>query len=158
MNLEYPSEDDIRRVALDMRETDYREFIALSDQSTREGLALQLAVRFAGREDIFMASWAGWPVAVGGLIELRPHVVTLAMFATDDLPKIGGPLTKVLKGMFSDVKRTGVHRIEAVSMVGHDDAHRWIQALGLAPEGGPMRGYGKGGEAYQQFAWVADAC
>lgn len=160
MRLDYPDPagDDVFSVAMAMRETDYDEFIALSTATDRDALARQLAQRYAGRPDVMVAFAGSEPVAVGGLIEARPGVITLLFFATDRLPEIGLEMTYMVQKLLRAAKTAGTHRIEAVSMLGHDEAHRWIRHLGLEPEGPPMRGYGKSGETYQQFAWVSDAC
>lgn len=158
MRLEYATADDVRAVALAMRESDYREFSALSPTTDREGLAERLAARYSGRDDVLAAFCDGQPVAVGGLIESRPNVLTALFFATDDFQKVGLEVTYFVKRLLPQVKANGVHRIEAVSLVGHTEAHRWIRHFGLLPEGPPMRGYGKNGEAYQQFAWIDDDC
>lgn len=161
MRIDYAGADDIRFVAYRMRAADYREFSALSATTNRKQLARHLARRYAGSPDV-MAVWpegSKEPAAVGGLLEHRPGVLTALFLATDAFPSIAMELTIRIKREFlPQVKTTGVHRIEAVSLVGHTEAHRWIRHFGLKPEGPPMRGYGKNGEAYQQFAWVSDAC
>jgi hypothetical protein len=161
VRLEYTDFDTVYQLALRMRDGDYREFLSLNPATDREGLAGSLAQRYSDRPDV-VSVWpdgAHRPVALAGLIEHRPNVISLLFFGTDDFPAAGGQLTrKIRKHIFPELKRIGKHRIEAVSMVGHDDAHRWIQTLGLQLEGAPMRGFGKDGEAFQQFSWVSDVC
>lgn len=155
MRVEYATADDIRTVALDMREADFREFIALSAADSREALAAQLVTRFAGRSDVMTGfDDRDRPVAVAGLVEHRPNVLSALFFATDDFESVALEVTYIAHRLLRDVRATNVHRIEAVSMVGHDQAHRWIRHFGLKPEGPPMRCFGKNGEDYQQFAWV----
>lgn len=158
MRIDYATADDIRTVALAMRQPDFDEFVALAQTDDRIELADVLAARYAGRPDVMVAFWEAQPVAVGGLVENRPHVLTALFFATDAFPQIALEVSYTVARMLRDIKASDVHRIEAVSLVGHDEAHRWIRHFGLQPEGSPMRGYGKNGEAYQQFAWVKDAC
>lgn len=156
MRIERATASDVAYVALRMREADFRELSALSWAQSREDLADGLAQRYAAQEGAIVAAHGAEPVAVGALVEHRPNVVTLAFFATDTLPKIGGPLTRFIRNrLFKPVKTAGAHRIEAVSMVGHHAAHRWIEALGLTLEA-VCHGYGRGGEDYLQFAWVRD--
>lgn len=157
VTLEYASHRDIAEVAFNMRESDYREFSALSRYDSRDDLASELVQRFAGRDDVMVAAHDGHAIAIGGLIENRPNVVSLLFYATDAFPGIGLELTKIIKrDLIPPLKVAGVHRIEAVSMYDHIEAHRWICNLGLAPEG-ILRGFGKGGETFHSFAWVADA-
>lgn len=155
MRVEYATADDIRTVALAMREADFDEFIALSRADDRAGLAEQLVARFSGRDDVMAAfDDQEQPVAVAGLVEHRPNVLSALFFATDDFEKVALEVTYIANRVLRDVRATSIHRIEAVSLVGHEQAHRWIRHFGLEPEGPPMRGFGKNGEAYQQFAWV----
>ena len=82
----------------------------------------------------------------------RPNVVSLLFFATDQFPEIALPATRFIKReLFARLKKAGVHRIEAVSMVDHNDTHAWLQTLGLERETEPMIGYGKGGESFIQL-------
>lgn len=158
MKIDAPSRADIFTAALAMRARDYDEFSALSDAPDRAALAEMLADRYAGRDDTFCAYAGDDPVAVGAMVQGRPNVVTLMFFATDRLPEIGMALTKfITQRLFPAYRAQGVHRIECVSLEGYEEVHRWIEVLGLRREAGPFPGYGRGGEAFVQFAWVADA-
>lgn len=157
MKIDAPSREDILSVARAMRARDYDEFSALSFADDREALAETLAERYADRDDTFCAYEDG-PIAVGAMVQGRPGVVTLMFFATDRLPEIGLALTKfITQRLFPAYRARGVHRIECVSLDGYEEVHRWVEALGLRREAGPFYGFGKGGEAFVQFAWVADA-
>lgn len=158
MKIDAPSREDILAVALAMRARDYDEFSALSFTDSREALAEVLAGRYADRDDTFCAYAGDDPVAVGAMVQSRPGVVTLMFFATDRLNEIGLALTKfITQRLFPAYRASGTHRIECVSLEGYDEVHRWIEVLGLRREAGPFHGFGKGGEAFVQFAWVADA-
>lgn len=155
MRLDVATADDIRAVARDMRDSDLAEFSAVLPVDDRDAVADTLSLRYGYRPDILCAQRDGRRIAIGGALELRPNVLTLLFFATPDFGQIALPLTRFIKlGLFRRLVAAGVHRIEAVSMDGHTQAHRWIEALGLSRETGPLRGYGKRGEAFIQFAWV----
>lgn len=158
MRIDAPSRADILSVALAMRERDYDEFSALSFADDRTALAEALADRYAGRDDTFCAYAGDEPVAVGAMVQGRPNVVTLMFFATERMPEIGLALTKfITQRLFPAYRAKGVHRIECVSLEGYEEVHRWIEVLGLRREAGPFQGFGRRGEAFIQFAWVADA-
>ena len=158
MKIDAPSRGDILAVALALRERDYAEFSALSFAEDRASLAGALADRYAGKSDTFCAYAGDDPVAVGAMVMGRPGVVTLMFFATDRIPEIGLALTKfITQRLFPAYRAIGVHRIECVSLEGYEEVHRWIEILGLRREAGPFKGFGRGGEAFVQFAWVADA-
>lgn len=158
MRIDAPSRAEIRSVALAMRVRDYDEFCALAFADSREALAEVLAHRYGERDDTFCAFTGDDPIAVGAMVQSRPNVVTLMFFATDRLPEIGLALTKfITQRLFPAYRKKGVHRIECVSLAGYEEVHRWIETLGLRQEAGPFQGFGKNGEAFVQFAWVADA-
>lgn len=146
---------DIEYVALRMRDSDLREFLAVHDCDGRVELAGRLARIYGPRSDVIVAGLPDEPIAIGALVEARPRVLTLMFFATDRLPQIALPLTRFIRNnLFPKVQAAGTHRIECVSIAGHREAHRWIQVLGLDQEA-VCRGYGKDGETFHQFAWVA---
>lgn len=155
VRIEPASPGDVEAVALRMRERDVAEFLAVSWATTREELASSLASRYGARPDVMCGFHDGEPACIGGTIEARPNVLTLLFFATEAFPHILFPVTRFIRNeLFARLKSAGVHRIEAVSMIGHAESHRWLRTLGLEREGPPMRGYGKNGEDFVQFAWV----
>lgn len=156
MKLDAPTPEDVRQVAAQMRERDQAEFLAVSHAKTHAELVEALVARYGGAGDAICA-YTDRPVAVGAMVRHRPNVVSLAFFATDQFPEIALGLTKFIRDrLFPCYRAEGVHRIECVSMEGYDAAHRWIGLLGLKREA-VLPKFGKGGETFLQFAWVADA-
>lgn len=154
--IEHALDEDVRHVAANMRAKDVDEFLALTHASDRAALAGSLLDRYGGHPSAIVVRDEHGPVCIGGGIEHRPNVITLLLFATDRFPAIVLPLTRfVTRELFYRWRVAGVHRIEAVSMEGHDEAHRWIEILGLEREA-ELRGYGRNGETFIQFAWVAE--
>lgn len=158
MKLDAPSHETVRLVAERMREGDALEFLAVSPAEDREGLVEALVERYGGAPDAFgFYDEDRTPIAIGAMVQHRPNVVTLAFFATDEFPRIAADVAKFARrSLFPAYRARGVHRIECISIEGYEDAHRWIGMLGLVKEA-VMPGYGRGGETYLQFAWVADA-
>lgn len=157
MKINEPTREAVHFVALKMRERDFAEFSAVSYANTREDLADGMAERYGQFEGCIVGHSGDNPVCVGATVMARPNVVSLLFFATDQFPEIALPATRFIKReLFARLKKAGVHRIEAVSMVDHNDTHAWLQTLGLERETEPMLGYGKGGESFIQFAWVSD--
>lgn len=141
-----------------MRASDVEEFSAFYAFDHPSELVDQICARYGGRFDTFCARDDDvGPVAFGAMIEQRPNVVTLMFFATDNFPIIAKKLTRfIVRALFPMYRKNGVHRIECVSMESHTATHRWLQVLGLKREG-VMKGFGKNGETFHQFAWVSDA-
>lgn len=158
LRIEPARADEIYYVAVNMRESDRREFAATVSFDDREDIAHLLVSRFSGRPEILAVEDGDKLFAIGGLVELRPNVATLLFYATAEMATGGAAITRYIKStLFPAAIARGVHRIECQSIVGHDDAHRWIEFLGLKQEAPPFEGFGKNGEAFIQFAWVKDA-
>jgi hypothetical protein len=146
---------DILDVARNMRDSDLREFSALLPVDGRGPVAQEVLRRHAAHDDTMCASLAGNPVAIGTARVLRPNVATLLFFATGQFRQIALPLTRFIRQrLFVELRMAGVHRIECISIDGHEQAHRWIKILGLRHEA-VCKGYGKNGETFHQFAWVS---
>lgn len=157
MKIDPATRDEVRHVALNMRERDFIEISALNFADTREELADAMVEKYANRNDILCASHKGLPICVGGFLECRPRTISLLMFATDQFPWIGFGLTRFIrKQMFPRLIEAGVHRIEAISLAGYDEVHAWLRTLGLEQETEPLRNFGKNGEAFVQFSKVVD--
>lgn len=147
--------DDVFRVAQAMRQRDREEFMALGYFERHDELVKSLVKRFGGHPDVFTVFGDPGPVAVAGMLMNRPNVGTLLFFATDDFQKIGGDFTRfVVQRWFPTYRERGVHRIECVSIDGYDEVHRWLNLMGLEQEA-VLPKFGRSGETYIQFAWVA---
>lgn len=159
MKIDVARPGEIRRVALAMRERDFDEISALAPADTREELAAFLEQCYTGVPDVLCGHGRdGEPICIGGLIQLRPNVASMLFYATDDFPQIGLQITRFVRNeLIPRYMAAGVHRIEAASLADYAQVHRWLGTLGLAPEGGLMFGYGKRGEAFQNFAKVQRA-
>lgn len=154
MRVDAANKVDVRYVAEHMRERDVEEFMAVSPFADRAGLVEGLVNRYGEHEDVIVAFGDNGPVAAGGLVHYRPHVGTLLFFATADLPKIGGDLTRFIKQrLFPGYRARGTHRIECASIDGYEETHRWLGVLGLKQEA-VMPKYGRDGQTFVQFAWV----
>lgn len=154
MRVEETTPENVRFVAERMRDSDFREFSAVSHAKTRQQLA-DVMVDIYGDHPGGMCAYAGGePAAIGALVEGRPNVMTLMFFATEAMADIAVPLTRFIRNsVFPRYRDEGVHRIECISIDGYEEAHRWIEILGLKLEA-EFPGYGKGGETFLQFAWV----
>lgn len=156
LRIDEPNESHVRYVAEHMRRTDVDEFLAVSFAEDRQQLTEIMVAQYAAHPAALCASDEFGPVAVGAMIEARPNVITLMFFATDRFVEIALPLTRFIRQrLFPRYRDAGVHRIECISIEGHYDAHRWLNTLGLSHEA-RLRGFGKDGEHFHQFAWVAD--
>lgn len=143
-------------VARGIRASDEREFLAASFAADKTDLIGQLIDRYGGHPEAIAAVDDMGPVAIGAPVSLRPNVVTLLFFANDRFARNALSITRfITRNLFPKLREAGVHRIEAASIDGYAEAHRWIETLGLQHEAA-LRGFGRGGETFHQFAWVRD--
>lgn len=158
MKIESAAPGDIRAVALNMRDRDVDEFTAINFADTREELAEALERRYEGDPSVMCGYWKDRPTCIGGAMQNRPGVVSLLFYATNDFPKIALPMTRWLRNELFPrlIDEGGIHRIEAIAINGRKDVMAWLYTLGLAPETGPLYGYGKRGEAFLLFSKVVD--
>lgn len=153
--IECATYDEVRHVALNMRDRDFAEFSATSSCTTREELADSLARRFGDRAEVLCGSDGLEPICIGGTIEVWPNVVSLLFFATPEFPRIGLPITRFIRDrLFPQFDAAGVHRIQAVSLANYHKVHAWLRVIGLSPETDLLRRYGKNGEDFIQFARI----
>lgn len=148
---------DVFTTAMGMRERDYAEIEAMAPVTGRCELADYLSNIYGGHPEVLsVRNDNGALVVVGGLIEWRPNVASLFLYATELFPTVAKPLTRFIRDdLIANAQKRGVHRFEAVSLASYETAHRWLGHIGLAQEA-VCRGYGKRGEDYIQFSKVID--
>lgn len=157
MRVERPHHEFVEHVARNLRDGDVREFLPLSFANDKDELASVVTAAYADHPAGFAFLEGDEPIGIGAMVEARPNVCTLMFFATDSFPRIAIPLAKFTRNrLFPRYRENGVHRIECVSIDGYDEAHRWIEMVGLSREA-VLPGYGRGGETYHQFAWASHA-
>lgn len=137
-----------------MREADRREIYPLRPHDSWHMLALEAwhALGLNGRGVICWLD--GRPAAVIGFCELRPNVWDAVSFGSARYRECGVALMREGRRMAREILvDLGANRLQADSIVGNREAHKFIRALGGKPEV-VLRQYGKGGEDYQRFVWL----
>lgn len=145
--------ESVIRVACNMRAKDLEECLATRWSDDPMTIAEDTLV-YPG------LTWVGWlddePVAVYGAKPMWPGVWGAFLYATDKFDKIGLPLTKhVRRVIIPGLVAAGAHRVEAKSLGTHETAHKWMRSFG-AREESRMPLYGKGGEEFVTYVWMAD--
>jgi hypothetical protein len=143
----------VTAIARSMRAADRREIFACRFREDPDELAAQvLAVATCG----FVAWSPAQPVAVVAAVEAWPGFWRVAMFATDQWPRVAASTTRaVRRAMIPALLVAGGRRAECCSDAEHQDAHRWLVRLGFVPEA-RLWSYGKRGEDFILFAWRAE--
>lgn len=155
MKIEAATPAAVYAVACQMREHDRLELSAVLPFDHVPDIALHLANTYGERDDVKVVYVEDRPVAVIGAVMTRPNSLALLMFATDGVTAIGRPLTRWIKREWLPrMAAAGVHRVEAASLAGYRDMHRWLGSIGLWLEA-EMPRFGKGGEAFYLYSWTA---
>ena len=145
----------IYNVALNMRQKDYEEIVALSFCESRKELADQLSRSWAGHKTtIVCGTKEHGAIAAFTYIPMRKGVWSLGLFATNNFQKIHLSLTKlIINSIIPILDKAKAHRVEAQSIDGYEAVHNWLKFLGLNEES-VLKSYGRNGEDFINFAWV----
>ena len=146
---------DVFHVAANMRQRDYEEIDALRFTRDKKNLAADIADSLANFQTVYcVEKEPNNPIAIISYIPVRPGVWTLGMFATDKFKSIGLFLTKqIIRAIIPALNNARAHRVEAYSIEGYDEVHKWLKFLGLKEEC-TLRKYGKNGEDFKVFSYV----
>ena len=146
---------DVFHVAMEMRERDYEEISCLTFAQNREELANYLADSYAAHQNVYACGTSkDGPIAIIAYIPVRPGVWSLGLFATDKFQKVGRFLTKaIIRDIIPALDRGNAHRVEAQSIEGYDQVHRWLEFIGLKKES-DLPGFGRNGENFVNFTYV----
>lgn len=136
-------------VAERMREWDRREIYATRWTEGPSALADSLLAP----HNIAWIAGIEEPIAALGAYPAWPGVWSVWMFATDNFPQIGYPLTKFIKKRMIPTLASHAHRAECRSIEGHEAAHRWLENLGAEREA-TLRGFGRNGETFHLYRWL----
>jgi hypothetical protein len=100
-----------------------------------------------------MWSLEGEPVAVNGVVPVRPGVVIAGAFGTPRWRSIIKPMTRwSLDYVIPLLRRANYHRGEAYVLSENTDSRRWIELLGGEVEA-VLKGFGRQREDFLLYAW-----
>lgn len=143
-------------VCMNLRASDRDEIFGLRPHDSPLVLAYEMhaAMRNSGRGRI---AWHdGKPTAVVGFAEFWPGTWQVILAATPDFRHVARDCLRWVRQTATDlIENHGGRRLQCDSHIEHEEAHRFLKALGAIPEGPPMKRYGKTGDAYQRFVWLA---
>lgn len=159
MTIDFATADDLTDITQNMRHRDLLEMEAQCPVDGRIDVAAWLVERWTPfLHAAVCAKLAGRPVAIGFAAWSIPGVANVGLVATGQFNRIAVELTRFVKHeFFPGLVKQGAHRIETVSMAGHEEAHRWLRILGLREEA-VLQARGKRGENFHLFAKVDETC
>lgn len=151
MRIDAPSRADVLAVARSLRPADLAELVAANHGYEADAIPELMADRY-GDTDVALGAWLGdTPVAIGAVVPIGAEVAQIGMFATNDFPKIALGMTRFVRNRLLPLyEARGFRRIECASVEGYDEAHRWIETLGLQ-RADTLAGFGAGGEDFIRF-------
>lgn len=138
-----------------MREEDAREILCqLPDGLPWTAFAARVLVLSPGTA--WCVTLRGDPIAAFGAAESGNPVLRHGWaFGTRRFRRAVPCMTRFIVETFGpDLVASGVRRVEVRAIEGHDIAHRWLTSIGARAEAG-LDEYGKNGECFVQYAWLA---
>lgn len=145
----------VEYLTLNMRAIDAAEIYSMRGHDNPHLLANEVVLAASyGKAGI--AEHNGRPCGIIGVSPLWPGVWTVWSFGTDDWPKAVLAMSRFGKRILKPfILARGAHRLQCESRIDHQEAHRWLIALGAKAEG-RLRGYGRDGSDYIMFSWTKD--
>lgn len=136
--------EDCVYVCQEIRQDDFKEFIATQQAQTKGEIIRQLLAQ--NGEHYTICNKNNIPVLIGGTFYENPGVATIWLIATDKISKrdwwVTTTFIKGLMDLLLDTKTC--HRIQASSIGWRFVAQKWLKRLGLEYEG-TLKGFCKNG-------------
>jgi len=140
----------LTHIVCHLRPRDRQEIFALRWDDDDKAL-IDAVLAYAG--DMWKIwSCDGEPVAVSGVVPVRPGVVIASAFGTAKWRTVLRPMTRWFQGFVIPVLKTsGYHRGEAYVLATNTDSRRWIELFGGEIEAF-LKGYGRNREDFLLYA------
>jgi hypothetical protein len=151
MTIGQPDIVNILYVTRNLRAADVRELEATRyGELDRDQLAWEIKTIWPINGNLWVLYAGDRPAALCGAAQPWPGMFSCYALATDQFGEIALPLTKFYKRYILPVISQHARRVEARSIDGHTEAHRWIRLLG-AREEARLKDYGRNGEDFLVF-------
>lgn len=143
--------EDLAHIVRNLRPRDAREIFALRWDNDADALITDtLAVAGAMWR---MFCYEAEPVAMAGVIPVRPGVVVAGAYGTPLWPKVMLSITRFARHWsIPRLRQAGYHRAEAYALAVNIDSRNWLLSLG-AQEEAHLHGYGREQEDFILYAW-----
>lgn len=145
-----PTFENVLAVAANMRVDDAREIYATRFTDDPSAVACDVMACPGFAWTVYVD---GVPTAAIGGRPMHPGVWTVWMFATDDFGRCGLSMTKFARRvMMPALIERRAHRVQCLSIDGHETAHRWLEMLGAKPAH-RLQGFGRNREDFVLYEW-----
>ena len=143
--------DGLAQIVRDLRPRDMAEIMAVNWDDDRDAFVSRVLAVSGDMCGIW--EFQGVPVACLGVFALWPSVWGAFAFGTPDWPHVVLDMTRhVRRFIIPALLAVGAHRVECRALASHDDARKWLTALGAKQEA-TLRGFGRAGEDFVLYAW-----
>lgn len=154
ITLAAPTLRDVTFICANIRSEDWREIAC----QLPEGMApIDAALISIASGLSWVARLDGQPVAVFGASPQTPAGNVLALWAwgTKQMRRAAPAITRFVRDEMAPAwVAEGKTRVEARSIVGHDEAHRWLTNIGFLAE--PLPQWGRGSEDFILFSMTLE--
>lgn len=142
--------EGLTHIVRNLRERDRHEIFALRWDDD-EAAFVNSVMAVAG--DLWrMWHLDGEPVAIAGVIPIRPGVTIGGAFGTEKWPRVVRSITRFgIQFIVPVLKANGYHRIEVYVLASNTDSAAWIELMGGKLEA-VLKGFGRAREDYLLYA------
>lgn len=145
------SREGITHIVRNLRARDRHELFALRWHDNEDQLIADIEQVAHAMWKVW--SWDGEPVAMNGVVPLRPGVAAACAFGTSKWRFVVRDITRWSREwVIPALRASNYHRGEAHVLASNSDSRRWIEALGGEVEC-LLHGYGKHREDFLLYAW-----
>lgn len=144
---------DMTWIGGNLREADAREIFCQVPEGTL-GSSMAASV-FLGLPEAWtrVATLDGQPVAAFGFQPFTVPVWIAWAWGTRRMTRAIPAITRWCWSKEPELLELGVRRVEARSIAGHEQAHRWLERLGCRREA-DLPDHGRNGELFHLYAWT----
>lgn len=147
---------DVAHIVRNLRERDRREIFGLRWDDDEDALISEIFLVAGPMWRVW--SYRGEPVAMNGVVPLRPGVVSAGAFGTVKWSYVARPMIRWSREwVIPRLHSAGYHRGEACALAANVDGRRFIELLGGRLEAYLWK-YGRNREDYVLYHWRLDEC
>ena len=143
--------EEVAHIVRNLRPRDAAEIYALRWDNDPEKLTIEVLAVAHAMWRIFCVD--AEPVAMAGVVPVRPGVCVASSFGTALWPRVVRPITRFAREWtIPRLRNAHYHRAETYALANNHDSRNWLLALG-AQEEAYLRGYGREQQDFVLYAW-----
>lgn len=148
-------ERDASWIAAHLRPQDHKEVFC---QLTEDTYAMEVAMILLHTPGslAYIAYYKDRPAALFGVTPMTPYCLSVWAVGTKDMRKVVPGLTDFFAmDLVPVLIEQGYKTMEARSIEGHTEAHRWMESTGAVAVSEPFE-FGRNGELFTLFRWTIE--